>query len=195
MAASWVAICNRALIRLGTKTIVQLDPPLEHNAELCNEVYRDCADEVLTDHEFACAKKRQALNPLAAAPAGVLWAYQYQLPVDFLKLREVDPASDYQREGDVVLSNESALTVVYSYQVTDPTALDVLVRKAISASIAVALAGKVVQHPDLRFIQTLEGEYERAAIRAKWAERKNKSVTEIDELADQTLPDRWEEVH
>ena len=193
MATSWVEICNLGLIHLGAETITQLVPPLTNNAQLCNAVYRGAADEVLCEHEFACAEKRQDLNRLTAEPDSVLWHYQYQLPVDFLKIREVDPDSPYRREAEVVLSNEGVLTLVYTYQVTNPKSLDTHVARAVAAKIGLILAPKIV-HKDT-FTNYMEGVYERALLKARWAELHKEKKQEVDLLHDQTLPDRWEQVH
>jgi len=192
MATSWVEICNLALISLGAETITQLEEDT-NNAQLCRAIYRGAADEVLSEHEFACAEARQDLNKLAAEPVGVLWHFQYQLPVNFLKIRSVDPDSPYERSGPVIFSNQESLTLVYTYQVTNPQALDAHVGRAISAKIAFILAPKIV-HKD-KFTAYSEGQYERALMKARWAEIKKKKDQDVDLLSDQSLPDNWEEVH
>lgn len=194
MATSWVEICNLALISLGAKTITQLEPPEDtNNAQLCKAIYRGAVDEVLGEHEFACAEARQDLNKLTAEPEGVLWHFQYRLPVNFLKIRSVDPDSPYERSGSVILSNEEALTLVYTYRVTNPQSLDAHVGRAISAKIAFILAPKIVQRD--KFTVYMEGQYERALMKARWAEIKKKKKQDADLLSDQSLPDNWEEVH
>lgn len=198
MASSWVEICNLALIELGSNTIAQFDEST--NGRLCGKYYRQAVDEVLTEHEFACAEKRQALNSLAEDPEDENWSYQYQLPVDHLKTRGVSPDSPYDESGGVILSNEDELTLIYTYQVTDPKLLKPHVVNAIAWNLAHKLSPKIQQKSIGR--TDYEAKAERALLKARWAERKTKRSTsqvsqqaDADLLGDQSLSDRWEEVH
>lgn len=194
MATSWVEICNLALVSLGSQPITQLTEE-SNNARLCNGSYRLMADEVLCEHEWACAETRQDLNPLSTPPSGVLWYYQFQLPVSplCLKIRRLDPEADYVREGNVILCNEAAITLVYTYQVLDPTLLDPLLVGAIAARLAYHLAPKIVQRPDLTAAKKTD--YEFALAKAKWADNYGKSSgtnPEVEPLIGDNEP--WEDI-
>jgi hypothetical protein len=194
MATSWVEICNLALVSLGSQPITQLAED-SNNARLCNGSYRLLADEVLCEHEWGCATMRQDLNALSVAPSGTTWAYQFQLPVSplCLKIRKLDPTADYLREGGVILCNESAITLVYTYQVVDPTVLDPMLVAAIAARIALHLAPKIVQRDSVTASKA--NDYEKALIKAKWADNYGKSSGSAPTIADPLSDENLEDVH
>jgi hypothetical protein len=191
MAASWVAICNQALISLGSNIIASLTEDTS-NAKLCNSLYRQVADECLVEHDWACATTRMALAPLSTAPTSELWEYQFQIPAYplCLKIQSVDPDSPWKREGQVILSNESELTLVYTYQVINPAEIDTALARAIAGKLAALLAPKIAA----KEAPLKEQLSERDMLKARWADQGGK-VREEESVEGETLaPVEWEKV-
>jgi len=121
-AISEVSICNQALIALGGSTIASLTENSK-NARLCNAIYDQTRDNVLTDHVWNFAQKRAVLATLADPP---VWdedwmTVRYQKPTDCLKINFVNIESAiFKIEGDKVLSNEPGLKIKYTWRITDP---------------------------------------------------------------------------
>lgn len=123
MATSAVEICNLALIHLGADTIINLTDDSKE-ARVCNAVYDSMRKELLRRHPWNFAIKRQTLEKLVAAPA-FEFTYQYQLPEDIIRLiRVYNPTSKYKVEGQVLLSDDTAIQIVYVRDVIDPTYFD-----------------------------------------------------------------------
>ncbi len=191
MAASWVAICNQALISLGSNIIASLTEDTA-NAKLCNALYRQVVDECLVEHDWACATARMALAPLSTAPTSELWEYQFQIPVYplCLKIQSVDPDSPWKREGQVILSNESELTLVFTYQIVNPTEIDTALGRAIAGKLAALLAPKIAA----KETQLKEQLSERDMLKARWADTQGKVREDEDVEGELVAPVKWEEV-
>lgn len=191
MAASWVAICNQALISLGSNIIASLTEDTS-NAKLCNALYRQVADECLVEHDWACATTRAILSPLAAAPESTEWAYQFQVPAYplCLKVQRTDPDSPWEREGQVILSNESELTLVYTYQVINPAEIDTALARAIAGKLAALLAPKIAA----KEAQLKEQLSERDMLKARWADQGGKEHEEEEVEGEALAPVEWEKV-
>ena len=137
--ASVVQMCNSALNQLGAASITSLTDNSK-NARLCNERYETVRDAVFRSHPWNSLIKRQQLAQDATTPA---WGFSYQftLPSDSLRVLAIDAYnSDYKVEGRKILSNESAIKLVYISTVTDPNEMDVLLRETISAGLAADIA-------------------------------------------------------
>lgn len=123
MAVSAVEICNRALNALGAKAITALDEGTER-ADLCNRLYTDLRDELIQDHPWNFAIRRDAIAASVTTPA-FEWTYQYPFPADCIRVLSVN--EDYQRvawasEGRNILTDwEGPINVRYlSNDVEEP---------------------------------------------------------------------------
>jgi hypothetical protein len=137
--ASVVQICNSALNQLGAASITSLTDNSK-NARLCNERYETVRDAVFRSHPWNSLIKRQQLAQDTTTPA---WGFKHQftLPSDSLRVLAIDAYnSDYKVEGRKILSNESAIRLIYVSTVTDPNEMDVLLRETISAGLASDIA-------------------------------------------------------
>jgi hypothetical protein len=65
MASNDYDIVNKALIRLGAKTITALNDG-SNNANVANEIYADTRDDLLRTHEWGFAEKVSALSKVEA---------------------------------------------------------------------------------------------------------------------------------
>jgi hypothetical protein len=59
---SKTSICNKALRKLGSKPVMNVDTDTSRQATLCKSAYDDILDEVLREHNWNFAVTRQALN-------------------------------------------------------------------------------------------------------------------------------------
>lgn len=133
--ASVVAVCNRALQKLGSSDrIVSLSDSSKH-ARAMNAAYESVRDKLLRDHPWNFAIKRAQL---AASSTDPLFGKDnaYPLPSDFLRLLPPDPydnlnSTDWQIESiegspAIVTDDDAPLEIRYIWRVTDPNAMDAL---------------------------------------------------------------------
>lgn len=114
MADSFVAIANSALAKIGGDRIISLDDDTREG-RLMKEQLPKIFVKLLYSHPWKFAIKRTELAALTTAPA---FGYntQYQLPLDCLRVLETDSGNegvDWQREGNVIVSDDSSMFVKY----------------------------------------------------------------------------------
>lgn len=146
MAASEVAICNSALIKLGVETISALSDN-NRQALLCNEQYSKIRDKLLYSHPWNFAMKRASLTATATEPE-YEFAYEYTLPADCLRVwdSQYGPDQDfYQVEGDKLYSNYSDVKIKYISKVTDPTKFSPMFDELCALDLAIDLEYALVQ--------------------------------------------------
>jgi hypothetical protein len=137
--ASIVDICNGALNQLGASTILSLTEDSK-NARLCNARYTQVRDSVFRSHPWNCLQKRIQLAADTATPA---WGFtkQYTLPADCLRLLTIlDYDADHKVEGRKILTDLSAVKILYVARITDPNEYDELLRETLSAALAADIA-------------------------------------------------------
>ena len=124
MAATAVEICNRALNAVGQAAITALDEGTAR-ADLCNRLYTDLRDELLQDHPWNFAIRRDTPAASATEPA-FEWDYAFPMHADALRVLSVN--EDWQHatwvvEGREILTNEPAPVYVryVSKDVTEDT--------------------------------------------------------------------------
>ena len=141
---STVDICNRALQKLGHTKITSLDDDVKAARE-SQRAYALVRDAVFRDHPWNCLLARASLAALSETPA---WGFanQYQLPVDCLRVLEVDTDCVWRIEGRRILTDAGApLNVVYVRQEDDPEQYDLLLVEALASRLAVELAESLTQ--------------------------------------------------
>jgi len=121
---SKVKICNMALVKVGQARIASLEQAGNKPAATCKLLYDQMVLETLEEHNWAFARKREALARIATNPTEY-WAYSYALPTDMVRARSIDRDSGtveipYQIEGDQLFCNESAPVLIYTGGITDP---------------------------------------------------------------------------
>lgn len=146
MAASEVAICNSALIKLGVETISSLSDNTRQ-ALLCNQQYSKIRDKLLYSHPWNFAVKRATLVVTVTEPV-YEFAYQYTLPTDCLRVWETQygPDSDfYQVEGGYLYSNYSDVSIKYIAKITDTTKFSPAFDELFAIDLAIDLEFALVQ--------------------------------------------------
>lgn len=151
--ASTVDICNKALIKIGEDTIIDLTENSKA-ARLCNQIYADLRDTMLREHPWNFAIKRAQLARLTTDPIFEFDA-QFQLPSDCLKvLRTDDDLSPYRVEGKALLVNSNAVKIEYISRVEDTTMFDSLFVEALSDRIGAHLVYNLADNTQL--VQIME---------------------------------------
>ena len=83
MALSALALCSRALLKIGATTIASFDEGTAE-AEVAANLYPSVRDALLSAYPWSFATAQTPLPRLAAAPAAD-FAHAFQLPPDFLR--------------------------------------------------------------------------------------------------------------
>jgi hypothetical protein len=90
MALTAIALCSRALIKIGAGTIASFDDGTAES-EVAANLYPSLRDAMLSSHPWNFATGQAALARLAAEPVAD-FAYAYQLPGDFLRVLSAGPS-------------------------------------------------------------------------------------------------------
>ena len=143
MAATETTSCNLALGKLGAARIISLS---ENSPEAiaCALHYAQTRDEILRASRWNFAIKRAEFSRLVDAPY-FGWDYQYQLPVDCLRVlqvngyEETDAPDNWQVEGGKLLTDEDTVQCKYIARVDDVTIYDPLFIEALSLKLAAKL--------------------------------------------------------
>lgn len=83
MAISSIALCSRALLKIGASSIASFDEGTAE-AEVAANLYPSVRDALLSAHPWNFATGQTTLPRLAAEPVAD-YAYAFQLPADFLR--------------------------------------------------------------------------------------------------------------
>lgn len=149
MATSVVAICNRALQKLGAKRITAITEN-STNARACNACYETLRDAELRAHPWNFSIQRTQLAADSTAPTFGR-DNAFTLPADFLKLQPPDPElnslrRDWQIESGKIITNDSApLDFRYVARITDPAQFDPLFVEALAAKMSAEMAEEITQ--------------------------------------------------
>lgn len=171
MATSSVAICNSALIKCGSDRISALSDAVI-GAELCNEEYAKCRDDLLRAHpwNFAIANANLSSDatylPDSTSPdAG--YSYRYLIPSDVLRLLLLNNEHDteWRVEGGYIYTDETTLVAKYIKQVTDTTLFDKNFEEVLALKIAKSISFRLTQ--SIPLTQDLNSRYEKALREAR----------------------------
>lgn len=146
MAVSVTKLCNRALQRLGSARITDIEEDSK-NGRACNACYESLRRKELAAHNWRFAITRVILAPLAAAPV-FDFDYQFPLPADYVKMMKPvldtgipDPLCDWEVEKGVILTNNNGDTLNFRYiaDVTDVTTFNPIFFEALAMQMAFAM--------------------------------------------------------
>jgi hypothetical protein len=146
--ASDVEIANRALSKIGDRSIVSLTED-SNSARAINECYVVARQNEIRRHPWHFAKKRALLAASVTTPA-FDFAYAFALPADCLRVLMPHPESesvqydgriDWKIEGRNILSNQAGpLKVTYLADIADPEQFDAAFVDAFAARLAAEVA-------------------------------------------------------
>ena len=142
-----VQIANMALVLIGDQTVSDITTPEDTDrARAVKVFYEQTRDSVLRAYPWGFAKRRVALVATTTPIFG--WDYAFTLPTSPYCLRVLDVDDDpeipgtiaYTIEGRTLVTNESAVNLLYIARITDPTQFDSLFVEAFAARLAENLA-------------------------------------------------------
>lgn len=139
--ASEVEICNMALSMIGDSKIAARSDENDR-ARACDLHFDDTRDDLLRAHKWNFALKRDEL--VQDATPEFEWTYSYALPSDCLRvisLEEDYPGQiKYAVENNLLLCDESAVSIVYIAQITTTGSFDSMFTYCLVAKLALTLA-------------------------------------------------------
>ena len=121
-----VSICSDALLMLGAKSITSFNDGTDA-ASVCDRLYPDIRDSVLTTYPWTFNTKKVQLSRLITTPNSV-WRYEYQLPGDRLgtvraaypsAAQNAYPTKDWEIQGDNLLTNLTSVFIDYQFSVPE----------------------------------------------------------------------------
>lgn len=158
-----VAIVNRALIRIGAKTIANLDTEQSRESDAARVVFEEELRATLRDFPWAFSTKYQStlafVAGTVAVPANGDWTYAYRYPSDCVFVRRI--VSDLRRAfdpnppqfrigqdttGGLIFTDTENPTIEYTARI--PCAVgrgDALFRDALAWRLAASLAPSLAQ--------------------------------------------------
>ena len=161
--SSEVQICNRALIKIGAKTILSFADDSKR-ARLCSTIYADERDTLLRSHPWNFAIRRKSLALLQEVTPN--WDYTYQLPTDCLRVIYPDVQIHlYRIENCRLLTNVLLDYVRYIIRVDDPNKFDASFTSTLACKLAMELAKPITDNDQL-YDQMADG-YARAIVDAR----------------------------
>lgn len=168
MAISKTDICNQALQKIGSPHVMSIDDEEDKGARKVKYAFEQSLREVIAAGEWNCLKKRDTLGRLLTNPL-FGWAYNYQLPSDFISMVTLNGVycyrtehDDWEIEGDKLLTDAEIAEVEYIHYNENATIWDPLFAKAVIYNLAAACATSIRQ--DEGMAQTLQQYYDQVAL-------------------------------
>ncbi len=124
MALSAIALCSRALIKLGADGIASFEDGTAE-AEVAASLYAPARDSLLSSHPWSFATGQVTLPKLAAAPLAD-FDLAFQLPDDFLRALSAGTGArgrgvDYRIAERRLHTNAPAVTLTYIFRPDEST--------------------------------------------------------------------------
>ncbi|HUT95296.1 MAG TPA: hypothetical protein VMY37_37930 [Thermoguttaceae bacterium] len=150
MAYSETLIVNLALARIGAKRISDLAAGTSLEAIQGRTHYEHTRDALLRSHLWRFATARAELSEDTDTP-DFQWGHQFILPADFLRVGTLyNTTASYAVEGQRLLTDDSAVDLVYIRKVANPTEFDPLFVEVLVLKLAMAMVMPLAQDKVLR---------------------------------------------
>jgi len=119
MALSAIALCSRALLRLGARSIASFVEGTSES-EVCANLYPVARDALLSAHPWNFATGQAQLARLSAVPVAD-YSYAFQLPSDFLRAMSAGGSSrgrglHYRIHERRLHANSEEVTLTYIFR-------------------------------------------------------------------------------
>lgn len=118
MALSSIALCSRALLKTGCRSITSFDEGTAE-AEVAGNLYPSIRDALLSVHPWSFATAQATLPTLVAEPIAD-YAYAYQLPADHLRALSAGAGRgrglDYRIHERRLHANSSEVVLTYIFR-------------------------------------------------------------------------------
>ena len=147
-------IANIALAKFREGRITNIESNTDSVAVVMNDQYDHALELLLEEHRWNFAGKRVTLTKVSDAPP-FGWDYQYQLPSDIIRLRDVNgedvEASSrlYTVEGDKLLTNDKTVTITYTGKVTDTNLFSPSFIESLAFKLASITCGRLTGDSEL----------------------------------------------
>lgn len=124
MALSPIALCSRALLRLGADTITSFDEG-SAEAEIAANLYPSARDALLSSYPWSFATAQTVLSPLTVQPVAD-FEHAFQLPSDFLRALSAGDGGrgrgiNYRIAERRIHADQSSLTLTYIFRPAEET--------------------------------------------------------------------------
>ncbi len=177
-AITSTSICNDALVFLGERPLLTF-PEESLNSDYCNIFYSRVKAGELTKHPWNFATDRIQLTQIATAPI-CEYPYQYQIPINLLKLLDVYPSdARWRREKDSILAECTPLYARGIFNVNEED-FSVLFASTVAARLAMFLA-PIITERDIKFNQAASW-YQDVVADARRADASEESIDQMDDL-------------
>ena len=121
MALSALALCSRALLKVGAQPIASLEEGTAE-AEVAANLYPGTRDALLSCHPWTFATGQMCLNRLVAAPVADL-AYAFQLPANLLRVLSAGSGRGrglpYRIQEGRLHADAGAVTLTYIFRAAE----------------------------------------------------------------------------
>ncbi|WP_376095435.1 hypothetical protein ACE7GA_03050 [Roseomonas sp. CCTCC AB2023176] len=114
MALTALALCTRALLKIGAAPITSLEDGTAE-AEVAASLYAGARDALLSCHPWSFATGQMALGRLEAVPLSG-FANAFQLPADLLRAVSVAPRAAFRIQEGRLLTDASEATLTYVFR-------------------------------------------------------------------------------
>ena len=150
-------LCNDSLAQIGSGFITNIDDT-DRPATICKRFYATTRDQVLRQHLWHFALKRQNLVKDPTAPL-FEWTFSYALPSDCIRPLRIGTtdAVPWKVEGRNILTDEDGVSLLFVRREEDPQKWDPMFYDAFSTLLASKLA-KAIAH-DIKFSNGLFEQY------------------------------------
>lgn len=177
--ASKTEISNRALSKLGSQRVTNVETENVKRARVINAMYDEVRDAVLQAYPWNFAIKRTSLSPDGDAPA-YEYTYAYTIPSDFLGLIDIYENPDYSFENGKILTNEgTVLYIRYIAQITSTGSYSPVFVEAFATRLAYEACEELTQSNTKK--QVLLQQYERIIGEAYQADSKDNPINEFED--------------
>ena len=177
-AITSTSICNQALVFLGERPLLAF-PEESLNSDYCMIFYASVKEGELIKHPWNFATTRIQLTQLATTPINI-YPYQFQLPVDLLKILDVYPLdARWRREQKSILADCTPLAARGVFNVNEEDFTSIF-GSVIAARLAMLLAPMITER-DSKFSQAAAW-YDDIVRDAKRIDMNEESVDQIDDL-------------
>lgn len=139
---SKTSISNKALIKLGVESVLNVDTDDSRQAEKVKSVYDDILNEVLRAHDWGFATIRTTLAKDASGSPAFGFTNRFILPQlpKFLRLISIEGNPEYRIENGFILANDESINIVYIGRIVDETLYDSIFINALAARLAAEVA-------------------------------------------------------
>ncbi|MEG3618972.1 hypothetical protein V5T82_10945 [Magnetovibrio sp. PR-2] len=167
MALSSIALCSRALLKIGTRSISSFDEGTAE-AEVASSLYSPIRDALLSLHSWSFATAQTTLPRLDVTPVAD-YQYAFQMPSDFLRVLSAGAGRghglDYRIQEKRLHTNvpEVVLSYVFRPDETDfPPFFDQALISRLAAEFCIPLTDSTSRAETL--LKIAEAETKRARI-------------------------------